>query len=293
MKQFFSRLLKKLYKLFKILLIVLVVALVIKAFAFDAFRIPSASMENTLVPGDFIIVNKFAYNISTPHEIPLINFHIPFTNIFETGKPEIKDIVVFEFPHGVGSDSSGINVKYVKRIIAGPGDTLQIKNKEIFVNGSNIEIPRSGIDPEKLQPAELLETHNIYPPDSKWNKDNYGPIVVPSKGDTIKVTVDNLKRWQSIIVMDFGERALIPEGTVVTLNGRPITEYVLTQDHYFVMGDNIDVSMDSRHFGFITDEMIIGEVMFVYWSYDSEKESYGPLGFLSGIRTNRMFRHLP
>jgi signal peptidase I len=289
MKDFFNKLSKKLVKLLKILLVVFFIALIIKAFAIDAFQIPSSSMENTLVPGDFIFVNKFAYNISTPHEIPIINFHIPFTNIWKIEKPKIKDIVVYEFPRGVGIDSTGSNVKYVKRIIAGPGDTLQIKNKEVFVNGLKLELPKPVAVSENVLSSILPEAHSIYPPDSKWNKDNYGPIVVPAKGDTIKVTVDNLKRWKSVIVMDFGERALIPEGTVVTLNGKPITEYVLTQDHYFVMGDNMDLSMDSRHFGFITDNMIIGKVMFVYWSYDSEKESYGPLGFLSGIRTNRMF----
>ena len=158
MKNFFSNLSKKLYKLFKILLLVAVIALVIKAFAFDAFQIPSASMENTLVPGDYILVNKFAYNLSTPHEIPIINFHIPFTNILEMGKPAKKDIVVFEFPHGVGNDSTGKNVKYVKRIIAGPGDTLHIKNKEVFVNGVKLELPKPVAVSENVLPSSLPES---------------------------------------------------------------------------------------------------------------------------------------
>lgn len=292
MKDFFKNLPKKLYKLFKVLMLVALIALVIKAFLFDAFQIPSASMENTLVPGDFIILNKFAYNFSTPHEIPLINIHIPFTNIVAISKPEKKDVIVFEFPHDVESETGEGSKKYVKRIIAGPGDTLQIKKGEIFVNGNKLDLPTSALASKTNEHGRLIQDENIYSPDSKWNRNNYGPIIIPAKGDTIKVNTESLERWQSIIVMDFGERALIPEGTVVTLSGKPITEYVLTQDHYFVMGDNIDLSMDSRHFGFITDNMILGKVMFVYWSYDSEKESYGPLGFLSAIRANRIFHSI-
>ena len=90
--------------------------------------------------------------------------------------------------------------------------------------------------------------------------------------------------------MDHGERSLLSEGTLVTLDGRAIFEYVLTQDHYFVIGDNFEVSMDSRHFGFITDNMIVGKAMFIYWSYNTENVAPGPLGFLSAIRANRIFK---
>jgi signal peptidase I len=65
---------------------------------------------------------------------------------------------------------------------------------------------------------------------------------------------------------------------------------VLSQDHYFVVGDNLDVSMDSRYFGFITDNMIVGEAVFIYWSLNKEKVAPGPLGFLSAIRSDRIFK---
>ena len=89
---------EKLGKFFKILFWVIVVAFIVKAFAIDAFRIPTTSMENTLQPGDFILVNKFAYEIATPREIPLANLPIHQYKAFEIGKPQINDIVVFEFP---------------------------------------------------------------------------------------------------------------------------------------------------------------------------------------------------
>ena len=104
------------------------------------------------------------------------------------------------------------------------------------------------------------------------------------------IAPENFERWQSVIVMDHGERSLLSEGTIVTLDGKAIFEYVLKQDHYFVIGDNFEESMDSRNFGFITDNMIVGKAMFIYWSYDPKKVAPGPLGFLSAIRADRIFK---
>jgi len=288
MRKFFDKLLKY----FKILLLVVVIAIVIKAFAFDAFQIPSASMENTLLPGDYIIANKFAYEFSTPHEFPIFGFPIPYTNIFEVSKPKINDVIVFQFPRGFANDSLRGNSKYVKRIIAGPHDTLIISNDDIYINGEILSLPETFKTSEVKERGGWINDPRIYPSNSNWNKDNYGPIVIPGKGDTIKITPENFEQWQSVIVMDFGERALIPEGTVITLAGKAISEYVLTQDHYFVIGDNFDNSLDSRYFGFITDKMIIGKALFIYWSYDSNKTAPGPLGFLSAIRANRIFNFI-
>lgn len=281
----------KFYKFLKILFWVAVIALIIKAFAIDAFRIPSTSMENTLQPGDFIFANKFAYNIATPREIPIVDLPIPQHKFFNAGKPEINDIVIFEFPKGFESDPLRGGTKYIKRIIAGPHDTLKITDGVVFVNGKPIELPSTFKAPKYSEEEdELVQNETIYPPGAEWNRISYGPIIIPAKGDTIKITPENFEKWQSVIVMDHGERSLLSEGTLVTLDGRAIFEYVLTQDHYFVIGDNFEASMDSRHFGFITDNMIVGKAMFIYWSYNSEKVAPGPLGFLSAIRADRIFK---
>jgi signal peptidase I len=153
-----------------------------------------------------------------------------------------------------------------------------------------IPLPSTFKTPRLLKEEELVQDEVIYPPGAKWNRISYGPIIIPGKGDTVKIAPENFERWQSVIVMDHGERSLLVEGTLVTLDGRAITDYILKQDHYFVIGDNFEESMDSRNFGFITDDMIIGKAMFIYWSYDSEKVAPGPLGFLSAIRANRIFK---
>jgi len=280
----------KLGKFFKVLFWVALIALIIKAFALDAFKIPSTSMENTLQPGDFILANKFAYNISTPREIPFVNLPIPQYKFFEVGKPKINDIVIFEFPKGFESDPLKGGSKYIKRVIAGPHDTLRITDGQIFVNSKFINLPPTFKTPKFINNEDSVRQEIIYPPGAKWNRISYGPIIIPAKGDSIKIAPENFEKWQSVIVMDHGERSLLSEGTIVTLDGRAISEYVLKQDHYFVIGDNFEESMDSRHFGFITDNMIIGKAMFIYWSYNSEKVAPGPLGFLSAIRADRIFK---
>jgi signal peptidase I len=262
----------------------------LKTFLLEAFQIPTASMENTLLAGDYIIVNKAAYKISTPKKIPFTEIKIPHFTLLETWEPEINELVVFNYPKIFLQDSALSTNLFIKRIVAGPGDTLQLINKKIFVNGEELPLPLTvKYSNENVKGRGVVE-ENIFPQGSKWNRDNYGPTIIPKKGDTIVVNSTNLQRVKQIIVMDYGERVLREEGTVITLNAKPIQKYVIQNDHYFVIGDNLDVSIDSRYLGFINEEMIIGKALFIYWSMDDKKTAPGPLGFLSGIRTRRIFQ---
>ncbi len=103
----------------RIILLILVLALIIKAFFFDAFRIPTGSMENTLLVGDNIIVNKLAYNFHTPRYVPFTSISIPSADIFSISSPDRGDVIVFKFPYG--SEFSGKNsINLVKRIVGLP-----------------------------------------------------------------------------------------------------------------------------------------------------------------------------
>ncbi len=259
-------------------------------FVLEAFQIPTSSMENTLLSGDFIIVNKIAYNFSTPAKIPFTDIEIPHFKIFDTWKPEVNELIVFNYPKKFLEDSTLVAHQFIKRIVAGPGDTLQIVNKKIFINSTELLLPATVKNSDEVVRRKGIVDNNIFPQGAKWNRDNYGPIVIPKKGDTIFVNSRNFERVKQIIVMDYGERVLRDEGTVITLDARPIVNYVVKNDHYFLVGDNLDVSMDSRYLGFISEKLIIGKALIIYWSIDSEKIAPGPLGFLSGIRTKRIFK---
>jgi len=274
----------------RLAVILIIVAVFFKIFLLEAFQIPTTSMENTLLAGDFIIVNKIAYKISTPTKIPFTNIKIPHFTLLETWEPEINELVVFNYPEMFLQDPTITTNQFIKRIVAGPGDTLQFINKKIFVNNEELTLPPTIKYSSKIIRRRGIVEDNIFPKGSKWNRDNYGPIIIPKKGDTIAVNSRNLQRVKQIIVMDYGERVLREEGTVITLNAKPILEYVIQNDNYFVIGDNLDVSMDSRYIGFVTKEMIIGKALFIYWSMDDKKTASGPLGFLSGIRTRRIFQ---
>lgn len=185
------------------LLIALVLALVIKTSVVEAYKIPTGSMEDTLLVGDFLLANKFIYGV----EIPLVGWRLPAFR-----EPQPGDIVIFIFP------GDGIT-KYIKRCVAKPGDTVVVKNKELFVNGKRFEDPQfskfTNISPDGQQ---LVQPRG---PGGKSSPDNFGPYVVP-------------------------------------------------RNNYFMMGDNRDNSYDSRFWGTVRREAILGEAMVVHWSWDEE-----------------------
>ena len=123
-------------KFLKSVFIALVAALIIKTFFIDAFNIPSASMENTLLPGDFILINKAAYSISTPHYITILNLWLDSYPFVKIKHPDRNDVVVFKFPGYPNEFTPSENSSYIKRIIGLPGDTVQIKNESVFINNN-------------------------------------------------------------------------------------------------------------------------------------------------------------
>ncbi|WP_205748224.1 signal peptidase I [Dyadobacter bucti] len=118
-----------------------------------------------------------------------------------------------------------------------------------------------------------------------WNKDNYGPIVVPRKGSTVDLTPENAALFGEIIRNYDGNEGVSLEGGKITQNGKVLEKYTFRQDYYFMMGDNRHNSADSRYWGFVPKDHIVGKAVFVWMSIDPD-----PTRFFNKIRWDRLFR---
>lgn len=204
----------------------IVIAVFVITFVVQAFQIPSQSMENTLLVGDYLLVNKLCYGGGS-----LNNWLMPYQKI------QRGDIVVFHYPVDPTQH-------FVKRVIGVPGDRLKLVNKKVWINGKPIDEPYVRfIDPP----------NNIF-------RDNFPRLDVP-------IISINGRWWEQIQKLVEDGQLIIPEG------------------HYFVMGDNRDDSEDSRYWGFVPRENIIGRPLVIYWSVRDWDDSrpVTPAGRLSHI----------
>ncbi len=172
----------------------LVLTLFLRAFVIQAFRIPSASMQDTLLIGDFLFVNKFEYGPK-----------IPFTHIRLPGlrAPRRGDVIVFQFPQDPTKD-------FIKRCVATGGETLEVRNKQVYVDG------------KPLRESYAIHSDPSVRPAGYDYRDYFGPVTV-AKGQM------------------------------------------------FMMGDNRDNSNDSRYWGQLEMDLVKGRAMFIYWSWDGER----------------------
>lgn len=270
----------------KTILITLLAALILKLFVVDAYRIPSTSMENTLQIGDFLLVNKLAYGLRTPRRIPFtsaslssITFHL-----FQT--VHRGDVVVFEFPGNRYEVKPSEAVNYIKRCIGLPGDTVEIRLEKVFVNGVETSFPLHGISTN--YPSQNAFRHNteMFPEGSAFSDINYGPIVVPRCGDILKINPSTFSHWHIFIERE-GHTVQFSNDTTF-IDGKATSKYCVQQNYYFVLGDNRDNSMDSRYWGFVPDDHLIGEALCIYWSWDTEFPVYSISEKYSTIRWKRI-----
>jgi signal peptidase I len=157
------------------ILIALLLALFIRTFIIQAFKIPSGSMETTLLIGDHILVSKFSYGMHVPNEIPFIRKRLFKDIIFFQSPPERGDIIVFKFPKDETRD-------FIKRVIGLPGDTLELRRQKVFINGKPYEDPfarhikEPGPDPlvprDKFGPVRVPEGHVFVMGDNRENSED-------------------------------------------------------------------------------------------------------------------------
>lgn len=270
-----------------------VAALVIITFVVQNTRIPTGSMEDTILVGDFVLVNKFIYGSSSPRYIPFTQISLPFFTLPALKEIKPKDIVVFEFP-GNRDDlvPTELNIQYVKRCIGTPGDTVEVRDKVVFVNGKEFWIPPYI---KYMIPTAIPKGYGdpeIYPIGKPWNVDNYGPYVVPKKGEAIKLTPQNVEEWRTLIDREHGKRVVDIANGKVTINGAPVDSYTLQKDYYFMMGDNRNNSFDSRFWGPVARDMVVGSAFITLFSWDREIPFSEPFKLLGSVRPERILKVL-
>ncbi len=274
---------------FRVVFLTLVVAFLIKIFIVDAYRIPTGSMENTLLVGDFILVNKFIFGPSTPRNFPLTDVAIPFVRLPGIRKPRRGEVVVFKFPGERDQIDAIEDLNYIKRCIGLPGDTVVIRDKRVYINGElfpSLSTVKRGSRQTKPPGRNDLR---IFPSGARFNEDNYGPVYVPKKGDTIRVDLETIKQWMVLIRREGSDVRIEADGSI-SIDGIGTDTYTVRSDYYFTLGDNRDNSLDSRFWGFVPEENMIGQAMLVYWSWSWEGAASSASFFtrFKNIRTERI-----
>ena len=277
-------------ELFDALLFAALVAFFLKIFFIEAYRITTGSMENTLLVGDFLLVNKFIYGATTPRNIPFTDIRIPYVTLPALKDPHKGDVVVFYFPGNRDEAQSKEVVNYIKRLVAEPGDTVQVVNQTLYVNGQAFPNPPNAIFNPPHQGNTLSNNSadpRTFPKGSGWNEENYGPIRVPKKDDVIKLTGDNFEAWKMFIVRE-GHNPRLASDKKVFIDDKEVTEYKVQKDYFFMMGDHRNNSLDSRFWGFMPRENVVGEALMIYWSWNPDIP-FSHIGELFGsIRWNRI-----
>lgn len=245
----------------------------------QTFEFPAGSMENTLLVGDKVLVNKLSYGI-----------HIPFSDKYLTYYNNIKlgDLVIFLFPGERDERESKAKLYYCHRCVGLPGDTVRIDDKKLYINNVRFSDPKGVKFISPLQTKKVTNPR-IFPIVSQWNEDNYGPIRIPMAGDRIKIDSSNYLKWK-IFIQREGNTITIDKENKIFVNDELLEEgyYSVKRDYIFTMGDNRNNSLDSRYWGFVPVESVTGKISSIYWSWDTKTPLYELVKRIASIRWSRI-----
>ena len=328
------------------MLFAIIVMVIVRTLFFDLFRIPTPSMEKSLLVGDYLFVSKLHYGTRTPMSlgIPFTQFYIkgfeaPWTRTPGFSKVTRGDAIVFNWPAGTKSPIDR-KMHYIKRVVGLPGESVELQDKVVHVNGEasslaetmqqhwyaykqdpNIRLPRvrlrdlgiNYVSPtsnpsivrilattgaaeqlkewpyiERIEPAIGRSDGgfhpSLFPRDKNYTTDNYGPVIIPKAGQEVALTQDNWAMYERVIRVYEGH-ATASTGDAFEIDGESRSTYTFAQDYFFVMGDNRDNSEDSRFWGFVPMDHVVGKAVMVYFSWDAE----GSPRFFGQVRFKRVF----
>ncbi|MFA7361756.1 MAG: signal peptidase I, partial [Candidatus Kapaibacterium sp.] len=255
----------------------------------EAYRIPTGSMENTLLVGDFLLVTKYTYGATTPRNIPFTDVRIPYVKLPGFKDPKPGDVVVFDFPGERDEKQSREVLNYIKRCVGVPGDEIKVINKVLYRNGQIFPNPPQSKFIAPLQPPNLAN-NRIFPKNSGWNEDNYGPIRVPKAGDKIKIDSTNFEWYKMFIIREGYSNVILNKDGSLTVDDIRMNEgmYEVKRDYLWMMGDNRNNSLDSRFWGFMPMENVVGEAFIIYWSWDANISFANFFDLIGSIRWSRV-----
>jgi len=277
---------KRLQSTIRAILFNLGVVLFLQAFFIQGYSTPTGSMENTILIGDRMFFNQFIYGSTSPRTIPFTGIKLPYFKLPSVREPERGDVVNFEFPGNRDEVKPAEYVQYLKRIIGEPGDKIEITDRVLYVNDRIFPNAAESKFMGSITPKGMTNP-NIFPKNSGWNEDNYGPLHVPKKGDVIKLTASNFEQWQIFIKREGHNVYLSPDGSIM-VDEIQKSEYVIEGNYYFMMGDNRNNSLDSRYWGFVPRENIVGKALVTYWSWNPEIPFTNFPELVSSIRWSRI-----
>lgn len=242
--------------------------LLMRIFVFDYFAIPTYSMYPTLKPGDEVIVNKLLMGARIYKDFHFDQRGVELKSWRTKGIRPIRwnDIVIFNFPHHDWKVGFVINNVYCKRVIGLPGDSIRIVDG--FYRNNNYE-EILGLEEEQMKYSSLTDGEcwkkyvPTYPFDEhvKWTVYDFGPMYVPRKGDVMRITPKEAALYGFILEWELGTKVTRDwESREVRTDGRVLTRHRFRHNYYFMAGDNVLDSDDSRFWGLVPEEYIVGVV---------------------------------
>ncbi len=331
-----------------------IAASLIRTFMLEAYTIPTSSMEKSLLVGDYLFVSKLSYGPRVPHTpiaFPFAHHTLPLTENVRSYVewislphyrfPGIRsisnnDVVVFNNPADPIERPVDKRENYIKRALAIPGDTFELREAKVYINNQRQPDPPeaqhfyrvrsddplsarrlrrlditdwaqqipgtymmamtretaatlrnlSGITEvtKRVEPRGEAKRH-IFPHDHAfpWNQDNMGPLYVPEKGATVEINNENIALYERIISKYEGNDLRITNDAIY-INNEKTTTYTFEMDYYWMVGDYRHNSEDSRYWGFVPEDHIVGRAMFVWLSLSPER------GFPANIRFDKSMR---